>query len=391
MTITQKRNQTIGYYASFVGLGMASAALGPALPYLAEKTGSLIGEVSILFSTQAAGYLLGSIVGGRLYDRLPGHLVALVAMVGIGVTLGLTPLIPLLWSLSAVLFILGMMQGALDVGCNAMLVWVHGSQVGPYMNALHLFFGLGTFIAPIIIAQSVLLTGEIDWGFGVMGLLVMPVALWVFRTASPSAPTAESEDGGRTNTKLLILIVAFMFLYVGAELGFGGWIFTYALKQNLANETTGAYLNSAYWGAFTLGRLLGIPIAARVRPRWILLGDLLGAIFSLVLIILFPESALVLWVGSILLGLFVASVFPVVVTLAERRMTLTGTVTSWFLVGASAGSMFLPWLMGQFFEIISPLAILYIILVDLILSLGVYTIVMRVSEPVEQSERVSPA
>ena len=388
MTTTQKRNQTIGYYAAFIGLGMASASLGPALPYLAEKTGSLIGEVSILFSTQAAGYLLGSIVGGRLYDRLPGHLVALGAMVGIGVTLGLTPLIPLLWSLSAVLFILGMMEGALDVGCNAMLVWVHGSQVGPYMNALHLFFGVGTFIAPIIIAQSVLLTGVIDWGFGVIGLLLMPVALWVFRTASPSVPAAETEEGGRTNLKLLILIIAFLFLYVGAELGFGGWVFTYALKQNLANETTGAYLTSAYWGAFTIGRLLGIPIAARLRPRWILLIDLLGAILSLVLIIMFPESALVLWVGSILLGLFVASVFPVVVTLAERRMTLTGTVTSWFFVGASAGSMFLPWLMGQFFESISPLAIIYIILGDLILSLVVYAIVMRVSEPLEQ---VSPA
>ena len=142
MTTKIKRDQTIGYYASFIGLGMATASLGPALPYLAKNTGSMIAEVSILFSTKAAGYLLGSLLGGLLYDRIPGHYVALSAILGIAATLVLTPILPTLWILSTVLFILGMVEGALDVGCNAMLVWVHGSQVGPFMNALHFFFGI---------------------------------------------------------------------------------------------------------------------------------------------------------------------------------------------------------------------------------------------------------
>ncbi len=381
MTIKTKRDQTIGYYASFIGLGMATASLGPALPYLAKNTGSMIAEVSILFSTKAAGYLLGSLLGGRLYDRIPGHHVTLGAILGIAATLVLTPILPTLWILSTVLFILGMVEGALDVGCNAMLVWVHGSQVGPFMNALHFFFGIGTFIAPIIIAQSVLLSNDISWGFWTIALLLLPVALWVMRTTSPTMPEIIPEKGGQTNLKIVLLIIAFLFLYVGAEVGFGGWIYTYALEQNLANETIGAYLTSAYWGAFTLGRLLSIPIAARLRPRWILLGDLSGAILSLIIILLFPDSALALWTGAILLGLCVASVFPTIFTLAERRITLTGAVTSWFFVGASAGSMVFPWLMGQFFESIDPLAIMYIILGDLCISLVVYAILMRVSHP----------
>lgn len=382
MTQKLERNQTIGYYASFIGLGMATASLGPALPYLAENTGSMIAEVSILFSTKAAGYLLGSLLGGRLYDRIPGHRVAFGAILGIAVTMALPPVVPLLWILSTVLFILGVVEGALDVGCNAMLVWVHGGQVGPYMNALHFFFGIGTFIAPIIIAQSVLLSGGISWGFWTIALLLLPIALWVMRTASPTTPETTPEKRGQTNLKIVLLIIAFLFLYVGAEVGFGGWIYTYALAQNLATETTGAYLTSAYWGAFTLGRLLSIPIAARLRPRWILLADLSGAILSLVIILLFPHTAPALWLGAILLGLCVASVFPTVFTLAERRITLTGTVTSWFFVGASTGSMVFPWLMGQFFEFISPLAIMNILLGDLLLALLVYAILMRVSHPV---------
>jgi FHS family Na+ dependent glucose MFS transporter 1 len=391
LTTTRKRNQTIAYFASFISLGMATASLGPALPHLAEKTGSLISEVSILFSTISGGYLVGSIVGGRLSDRIPSHLVAFTAVLGIGATMAFTPIIPQLWALATVLFILGMMEGALDTGCNAMLVWVHGSEVGPYMNALHFFFGVGTFIAPIILAQSVLLSGEITWGFWVIALLILPVAAWMLRTTSPKAPSAEEEAGGRTNVKLLALMVAFLIMYVGAEVGFGGWVYTYALRQSLANETTGAYLTSAFWGAFTAGRLLSIPIAAKLRPRWILLGDLLGSILSTLLILLLPGSVVALWAGAILLGLFLASIFPTIVTLAERRMTLTGAITSWFFVGASAGSMFFPWLMGQLFEAINPLAIMYVILGDLLTAILLYAVVMRVSEPVRAGAAGTPS
>ena len=201
----------------------------------------------------------------------------------------------------------------------------------------------------------------------------------------------EVAAGGRTNAKLLGLMVAFLVVYVGAEVGFGGWVYTYALRQNLANETTGAYLTSAFWGAFTVGRLLSIPIAARLRPRWILLGDLLGGVLSLGLILVFPGSVVVLWVGAILLGLFIASIFPTMFTLAERRMTLTGAITSWFFVGASLGAMFFPWLMGQLFEAISPLAIMYVILGNLVAAVVLYAVVMRVSEPVRVGAPVTPS
>ena len=359
---------------------MATAALGPALPFLAANTSSVIGEVSILFTAKAGGYLLGSIVGGRLYDRLPGHLIAGAALLGIAATTALTPTISLLGLLTFVLLVLGILEGALDVGCNAMLVWIHGWEVGPYMNALHFFFGIGTFIAPIIIAQSVLRSGEITWGFWILALLIAPLALWLPRVSSPAAPVIGDEKSDRANILLLSLIMAFLFFYVGAEVGFGGWVFTYALQRNLANATTGAYLTSAFYGAFTVGRLLSIPIAARLRPRWILISDLGGGVLSVGLILLFPDSAAVLWTGAIFLGLSMASVFPSMFTLAERRMTLTGVVTSWFFVGASAGAMCLPWVVGQLFEPVGPQIVLIAILGSLLMALAVFVVVIRVGK-----------
>lgn len=380
MKITpQNRNQTIGYFLAFVALGLTTAALGPALPYLAEYTGSELSQISILFTTKAAGYLIGSIIGGRFYDRLPGHKVMFVGLAGMIVTIALTPIIPLLWLLGSILFLLGAMEGCVDVGGNTLLVWVHRSEVGPFMNALHLFFGVGTFLAPIILAQSVLHSESIAPGYWLIGFFILPLAVWLLRLPSPSKPAQEEGKEGRSNVLLLAMMVAFFFLYVGAEVGYGGWVYTYARELGLANEASAAYLTSTFWGAFTLGRVFSIPIAARTRPRWILTSDLAGSLLGLGVIILFPNSAVALWGGTIILGLSMASVFPTMISFAERRMTLTGTITSWFFVGASLGSMFLPWVVGQLFEPIGPQVAMIIFLSDLAAAGLIFGIVMRVS------------
>jgi len=137
-------------------------------------------------------------------------------------------------------------------------------------------------------------------------------------------------------------------------------------------------LTSAYWGSFTLGRLLSIPIALRVRPRYILAADLAGCVASVLVILLWPQSMVAIWGGTLGLGLSMASVFPVTITLAERRMTITGRVTSWFFVGASLGGMSLPWLIGQLFEPVGPRATMFVILSALVLATVVFTAVIKV-------------
>jgi FHS family Na+ dependent glucose MFS transporter 1 len=174
----------------------------------------------------------------------------------------LTPTIPLLWLLIAVLLLMGIGEGVLDVGGNTLLVWVHRRKVGPFMNALHFFFGAGAFIAPIIIAQAVKMSGDIHWAYWILALLILPVSLWLLRLPSPTAQTISKDDpAGQVNHLLVALIVLFFFLYVGAEVSFGGWVFTYAVTLELTTETFAAYLTSAFWGSLTVGRLLAIPIA----------------------------------------------------------------------------------------------------------------------------------
>jgi fucose permease len=172
------------------------------------------------------------------------------------------------------------------------------------------------------------------------------------------------------------LMMLFFFLFVGVEVSYSGWIYTYAVETGLADKTMAAYLNSTFWLAFTIGRLIGIPIAARYRPRNILLVDLLGCIVSVAIVLIWPTSALVLWIGVAGAGFAMASVFAVTLSWAERRVHITGFITSCFFIGTSTGAMFFPWFIGQLFEAYGPHVTMLTIFVTDIGALGIFVLLM---------------
>ena len=387
--------KTIGYFAVFIAVGLEAAALGPTLPGLAEHTHTPLDGISFLFTTHALGYMLGSFFGGRLYDRMPGHPFMVGMLLLMAAMLVLVPLAPALWMLAAAWLLLGAAGGALDVGGNTLLVWLHGRQVGPFMNALHFFFGIGSFITPVIVGAALALSGAVTSAFWILAVLVLPIALWLIRLPSPAspdrAPAASVGSGSRVESaprvetaqiaagrrKIVLLIALLLLFYVGAEAAFGGWIYTYAVALDLSGAAIAAYLTSAFWGALTFGRLVSIPIAARLRPRLILLADLVGCMVSVGVILLWASSPVALWLGAVGLGLSMASFFPTVISFAERRIPITGQVTGWFLVASSVGAMSVPWLIGQLFEPVGPPATMAIILVDLAAALGVFAVLLR--------------
>lgn len=369
-------NKTAGYYAAFIALGLTSASLGPTLSGLAANTGTAISQISVLFTARAFGYLLGSLLGGRLFDRMRGHPLMALMLAGMVGSMALVPGLSLLWLLAGAILLIGVAEGVVDVGGNTLIVWVHRGDVGPYMNGLHFFYGVGAFISPLIVGQVLLRSGgDIAWAYWIVALLMLPVVLYVARQPSPvNQDVVEQESAVKPASPVLVALISlFIFLYVGAEISFGGWISTYAVTLGLATPAAAAYLTSGFWGALTVGRLLAIPLAARFRPRTILLVDLLGCMAAVGLILVYPASLTVAWVGSIGAGIFMASVFPTTLSLAERRMPITGQVTSWFFVGASLGSMTVPLIIGQLFESTGPVVTMIAILICLVLAVGVYT------------------
>lgn len=378
--ITEQRGKlvtTAGYYAAFIGLGLTTSTLGPTLPGLSAHTRSTLGQASYLLAAHALGYMVGTLLGGRLYDRFPGHRIQALALLLMAALMALAPTLPLLWVLAGVLLALGMFEGTLDVGGNTLLLWLHRASNGPFMNGLHFFFGVGAFLAPVVVAQALLLTGDIHAAYWAIALILLPVAAWLARRPSPIIRAGAGTDGGlRENRALVGVIVVFFFLNVGAETSFSGWVTSYTVALALGDTVGGAYLTSVFWGALTVGRLLTIPLAARVSARWILLGDMLAGVISLGIILLWPQSYTALLVGAFGTGLSMASVFPTTLTWAEARMPVNGKITGLFFLGGSAGSAFFPWLGGQLFEPLGPRSVMALIFALLAGGLALYVVLM---------------
>jgi FHS family Na+ dependent glucose MFS transporter 1 len=349
------------YYATYVLLGLMLTSIGPSLDALQAQTGSTTGGIALVFTANALGYIAGSLLGGRLYGRIAGHRILATALLALS---ALTLTVPWLASAALLLLVfglLGLALGLMDVGGNTLIVWLYRADVPPYMNALHLSFGLGAFVGPLVFAAMAEATGNAATTFWLFAALMPPVALWLARVPSPESPGAVRVDADgrsviRRHAVIVALIAAFFFLHMGGEMAFGGWIYTYA-DGLTGSATTARIVNSAFWGGLVLGRLVAIPLALRLSPRSMLQLDLVGSVLSLGLLLVLPGSIPALWIGTIGFGFFVASMIPSSFNLAARQMPISGQVSSAFLVGGSLGSMTLPWLVGQLFVPYGPLSV----------------------------------
>ena len=369
--MNQKHIITAAYYLAFILLGLTIAAEGPTLLKLAEHTSSALDQISLIFFFGSLGYLLGSYLGGRVYDRVPGHRFMAGVLVFLGIAIAFVPVITSLWILLVVILLLGIAKGALDVGCNTLLLWVYNEKVGPFMNGLHACFGTGAFIAPLIVERVRAATGDIYWVYWSFAIVALPIALFIWNLPSPQPRLVPEKHKNAAFPFIPVLVMTLCFiLYVGGEVGYGNWLYTYTFKLGLGTEAQSNYLTSAFWGFFMLGRLLAVWISTRAKPLTILSFDFAGCLLSLGLVILFSDSTTMLWLGTILLGISFASIFPTFLTLAEERMHVTGAVTGWFLVGGGLGGMILPWLIGQAFVKIGAAAMMGIILVNVMLNIS---------------------
>jgi fucose permease len=127
----------------------------------------------------------------------------------------------------------------------------------------------------------------------------------------------------------------------------------------------------------TVGRLLSIPLATRLRPRTVLALDLAGSALGAGLV-LFANGPVMVWAGTLLTGLSMASVFPTLLNFAGRRVTLTARITGLFFVGGSLGAMLLPRLTGFLFEPVGPRVALVVVLSAVMGQALVYLVLRRV-------------
>jgi FHS family Na+ dependent glucose MFS transporter 1 len=351
---TRKLRIVLAYYAAALLLGLMLTSIGPCLDAFKAQTGSSTGAIALLFTASSLGYIAGSVLAGRVYARIAGHR-ALAAALGLMCLLTITlPWLEPLWLLITVIVLIGVALGSMDVGANTLTMWLYRQEVPPYMNALHLSFGIGAFIGPLIIDRFAVGTGDAVHTYWLYAGLMIPAAVWLARLPSPDRPPEATTPAGaralfRPYALFLGLLCLFFFMHFGGELAFGGWIYSYA-KADLGSETIARVVNSVFWGGLVVGRIIAVPVALRLSPSAMLQSSLVGTVVALGLIIAFPNVTAVLWIGTIAFGMAIASVLANSFTFTGERMPVTSQITAILIVGGSVGSMTLPWVIGQFFD-----------------------------------------
>jgi len=338
------RGAPAAYLGSFVVLGIGMSILGPSLRRLADATGSTEAALGILFTAASVGYLAGITVGGRLIVRRSGHAILGCGLVTMAVGAAAVPSARNVATLIVVEFALGMATGLVEVPCNSLILWTRGG--GALLNALHACWSVGAVLAPLLVGASVAATDGLRAAYLIAaGLAVLPV-LALRGHRSPPNPHHEAGHGIPEGSRALVTLGAcFYVAYIGIEAGFAGWIYTFAEDRGLTGGSA-TLLGAAFLGTFAVGRLLSIPIAVRADPRRVLLVDHVIVFAGLGLLLVSGRSATLIWTGTVVLGLGLASLFGSMLTLSERHLPSTSTVTSLYFGGLSVGGMFLPATIG---------------------------------------------
>ncbi|XP_078398732.1 sodium-dependent glucose transporter 1 isoform X1 [Cetorhinus maximus] len=373
---------------AFLGLGMCIAILGPTFKELATNVDKNISEISYIFVGRSLGYVGGSLVGGVLFDCMNPHL-----LIGISMLLTALGMYTIPWCTKAVLLtalmsLIGISMGFLDTGGNLLILLTWGKEVAPYMQALHFSFALGAFVAPILakpllgnlgktfnesgnslltntknqnksaglVAMLKTSVSDFDpftWTYFVIGSFVLLISVLFFIIYLKSSPSrnraglsSQEAPFTRYHNAILFLLFFFFFWYVGAEVAYGSYIFTYAKDFVHFDDNQAAGLNSLFWGTFATGRGFAIFLATCLYPGTMILLSLIGCTISSLILALYNTNIISLWVGTGLYGVSMAATFPSGISWVKQYTNTTGKSAALFVFGAALGEMVVPALVG---------------------------------------------
>jgi fucose permease len=342
-------------YLSFLTLGLGGSAIGPSLPTLARQVDVGLDAVCGLVSSLSLGYLIAGLVAGLLIDTIGRRPVYLAALGIQALTLPAILGAPSLAMEMLAAFFLGLGQGGIDVVVHVVMGDVAGQDRGASLNRLHVLFGLGALIGPALTGYGLTALGSLWPAFGFIAVLTLLIALGVALTPLPthSLTHQSAASGARAvvSDRAFWALGAFLFLYVGLEVGLGTWTFAFLSEGLGAEVTLASWAASGFYLALTGGRLLGSRlVGCRVTDeKAVLTGVGGGVVGGLLLVTGGALSAVPLLIAAVLLvGFCFGPIYPTTMGVAQRRYPGgVGTAVGLLTAGAGLGATSLPWLQGR--------------------------------------------
>ncbi|NLJ25815.1 MAG: MFS transporter [Firmicutes bacterium] len=345
---------------SLVLIGLIGNIIGPVMPSVIGEYGISLATAGMVFTAQGLGRIVAVFSTSSWSDRVGrkpvmrlGGILTVIGAIGYGIS-------PIWFGniLSAV--VLGAGSGMLDGASNALVSDLYTEKRGLALNRLHVFFGLGSLIGPLV-AAFFLGIGN-SWRLLFLVIAAMAGAHVVF-SSSQSYPEVSIGKGNNQDhvtqaRKTLLtspefwLLSGIMFTYSGMGGTIVGWVNTYLSDKLTVTVLLASVVLALYNVGLTVGRLIWGGVSERVGyPRTLLICALGGLVFvtSAVLGRQLWWIAISFW----LTGFFLAGLFPTAVAHGTGLFSqLTGTVSGYMITAASLGGMILPFLVGALSDVV---------------------------------------
>lgn len=298
-------------FIAFISLGMPDMLLGVAWPSMRGVFGVELSAAGWLVLAGTLGYTMSALAAVAIMRRLNlGMLLTLSAtLTGLGLLAFL--LTPWFGWMVLIGLATGFGGGAIDVALNQYVMDNHSERL---MQWLHASFGAGVTVGPVLVALA--LASDSGWrlAYGAVGAAMMLLAaLFLLTRRVWPALSIQSPNhvpsGWRESLKtpaVVIQILMFM-IYTGCELGVGVWAFVLMTEGRDVSIVTAGFWVSAYWGGFTLARVL-MGTWAHHLDHWRLLS--LSLLTSVVAVVLWAWNPTVI-VGLVALALLGAGFGPI--------------------------------------------------------------------------------
>lgn len=374
-------------YLVFIAIGLATGLLNIAWTFIQPTFAVSLDSLGTLLSAAMLGGLIAAFLCGSLINRFTiasvlvcGPLIAGLGMLGYAIA-------PIWIALLLAAFIASIGKGTIDAGMNIFVASNYGAS---QMNWLHACWGIGLTFAPALVTYLVL-DLEAGWqlGYVIMGGVILLLALSILITR-PLWKLKKTKRGSRAEEvdskaplretlrrPIVWISLLYFFLYGGIEIGTGQLANTLFVEaRGIPQETSSAWI-SAYWGSFTVGRMLMGLLALRLGDRTLLnISFALTAVGALLLFANVAEFSS--FVGLLALGFGLAAQFPILILQTPRRVGAEHASNAiGFQVGcAGLGGAALSGVAGVFAENFSIELISAFIFLGALLSLVIYQLMV---------------
>ena len=339
--------------------GLNDSAPGALIPYMEKDYSIGYAVVSLIFVTNAIGFISAAPLTQVLQGRL-GRARVLVLAEGImlaGYVMLVIPSRP--FPVVVLAFLLLGLGIALNLAPNNVFC-ANLANSTTTLGFFHGSYGIGGTIGPLI-ATALVSHGSpwstfytISIGITLLNLCLAYTTFRHYERDNPPLTSLQITASGRevTNSKsrllkqslknkTTLLGALFIFAYQGAEVSISGWVISFLISYRHSSPSRVGYVTAGFWAGITLGRFLLSHPAHKLGEKRAVSLLIVGAAAFQLLVWLVPNvigEAVAVAIVGLLLGPVYPCATAIFSRLLERRLQMTSlAVVSAF--GSSGGAV----------------------------------------------------